>query len=1553
MLFRSVYGVGTAADNNLLTDEIKYVKVWYDANNNGSLNTDTDICIATATFGNVGKPLMSQIVFPVAPKIITQPRALNERISQRYFITLDIEENAYPEQTFGVYVSTWSDLVVSAPNYIDISSTTLPFTSILRTIIPSPRMVTVDSQPLLLNRDGEVITQKITLSANITATDTFIPLNVSPIDYKLPQSGYAVIDNEIIYYNNLLTNGLSGVTRGVEGSVAVSHSSGSLVGFTVIQGQKNVPLLKLTMYCSGFQVQLPSIKFVRTQPSPLNGDDADISAIKVYKDNGDGILNRDPQTGYVSPDVEKFLGSAQFGKGSDPSGIATVLLNDPDYNRGYALITTTPTIYWVVADISPSAKFTHPQIYNKNEVFGVNIGAPTNLSLAPREAGHWVSTATSQGTPAFPINSVVSAITPTVDTLLVEGEGILPPGVYQNQKNVGVLRLNFRANKNTVTIKKIRIDMEGTAVDGDIALVKIWKDLNNNGLFDLEDTTRTATGEYPGLISFGTERFSDKKVEIELREPQVIDDRAGGINLFVSFDIAEFAQLLKRFSAVVADESYITVEVPDNVSFNIKPIKSADATIYEAQSKVIARVYNYAKDISALGGTYQAEKDVPILRAKLKTDVAQAVWTRIRLEKTGSSADPNYPYGRNLDVGFIKIYKDANFNNQLDASDVLISEIETELVSEIPNNVSAPFLMVIKSSVSAIGSFPQNQPQLWVKVDNEIFEYTYITTTTVGGVIYPALYITKRAHLGTTASYHPAGSRVKKCDMFYLNDDLNRQKEVTLVQPQLISPTPQTYFVVYDIGENATAGNAVGVKLVGKEAITIAYPNETSPQLEVENDFQGTSIQQTIYPYETSLVKINPLSITITAESVGPIQSPQRSKNVPILLISANMNKNYAYLKKIYLKQKGTVETPGAVGGYGQGDLSSISVWLDNGDGFFSPSYDIFLTSVSHPTIDFTGGFARITLPNNGLYISTSPTRFFIVGDIGKTDLAGFSTKDHYVGLEITSFGSLEITPNTIVSAQTNIFPMKSSLILILDEYAPRIQPRYAALIDKKIWANPFGDGYPAIDVDGDGKPDRIIRNGEVFVDIDGDNINDLEDLDGDGVKSELDLVGDGKPAIDMNGDGLLDVDFNCDGKPDAVLPDMNGDGLPEIDLSKDGVIDFGYIPERWTNRTTQLYASWMNTPAATDYRVGVGNVANQNNLTLSFAPDGWLSTNKNPKYTITNLSLQQTKATVLLKSVSKFDTPPFDLYVESTDGFPPEKSDIYVGSEIMYYETKSQNSFRITQRAKYDTQAQDHPSYTKVTNQGAYWRIHAVGYQGVIGPTVPLMIYKVDLTPPSPPSKPITDYDRTQKEVTEGVFTIEWSASNDPESNVMGYEIQERVDTSPVWRTIRFVPGSRTSFVVGNKDTPDNTPRPQGHFYYYRVRAKNYAGTYSAWSEISNGVCTGLPKEVISQVSNYPNPVDIRLGGEEGKTYIVYVLNEDAEVVLTIYDLLGYKVREWTFKPGQEGGRKGANRVPPEGWDGTNAAGQKVSKGGYIAQIKVKSSKGIVTAIRKIGVIH
>ena len=110
------------------------------------------------------------------------------------------------------------------------------------------------------------------------------------------------------------------------------------------------------------------------------------------------------------------------------------------------------------------------------------------------------------------------------------------------------------------------------------------------------------------------------------------------------------------------------------------------------------------------------------------------------------------------------------------------------------------------------------------------------------------------------------------------------------------------------------------------------------------------------------------------------------------------------------------------------------------------------------------------------------------------------------------------------------------------------------------------------------------------------------------------------------------------------------------------------------------------------------------------------------------------------------------------------------------------------------------------------------------------------------------------------------------------------------------------------------------------------------------------IPRPLISDVTNYPNPFDSRKPGLEGLTQMAYRLDKDAPVTVTIYDLMGFRVRRWQFSAGQNGGREGINTFP---WDGTNEAGQKVSKGGYLAQIEVDLPGATVTVIRKIGLIH
>jgi len=204
--------------------------------------------------------------------------------------------------------------------------------------------------------------------------------------------------------------------------------------------------------------------------------------------------------------------------------------------------------------------------------------------------------------------------------------------------------------------------------------------------------------------------------------------------------------------------------------------------------------------------------------------------------------------------------------------------------------------------------------------------------------------------------------------------------------------------------------------------------------------------------------------------------------------------------------------------------------------------------------------------------------------------------------------------------------------------------------------------------------------------------------------------------------------------------------------------------------------------------------------------------------------------------------------------------------------------------------------------------------------------------------------------------YALRWNGATQPNSGVIAYEVQERggdakdLASTVLWRTINVINAKIPSYTVGDPKFPGEGPRPLGRFYSYRVRAISGAGVFSIWSPLGLNANTGVTSDIIAGVSNYPNPFDTRKGGAAGKTTITYILAADSDVSITIYDLLGYVVKSISLAPGVEGGKAGPNFVE---WDGRNGSGMLVSKGGYVARIKVKSPGGSSTVIRKIGVIH
>lgn len=103
----------------------------------------------------------------------------------------------------------------------------------------------------------------------------------------------------------------------------------------------------------------------------------------------------------------------------------------------------------------------------------------------------------------------------------------------------------------------------------------------------------------------------------------------------------------------------------------------------------------------------------------------------------------------------------------------------------------------------------------------------------------------------------------------------------------------------------------------------------------------------------------------------------------------------------------------------------------------------------------------------------------------------------------------------------------------------------------------------------------------------------------------------------------------------------------------------------------------------------------------------------------------------------------------------------------------------------------------------------------------------------------------------------------------------------------------------------------------------------------------------LIEEYSNYPNP--FKAGKEE--TTIRYVLEKDAKVTISIYDLLGQLVRRIKIPKGSlPGGKQGPNEVP---WNGKNERGRVVANGGYYCVLEADTETGKhMKKVRKIMVI-
>lgn len=155
-------------------------------------------------------------------------------------------------------------------------------------------------------------------------------------------------------------------------------------------------------------------------------------------------------------------------------------------------------------------------------------------------------------------------------------------------------------------------------------------------------------------------------------------------------------------------------------------------------------------------------------------------------------------------------------------------------------------------------------------------------------------------------------------------------------------------------------------------------------------------------------------------------------------------------------------------------------------------------------------------------------------------------------------------------------------------------------------------------------------------------------------------------------------------------------------------------------------------------------------------------------------------------------------------------------------------------------------------------------------------------------------------------------------------HTVDLKVGQSQVFRT-RFTPSAWGQFTLRANVNTDT-----------RVFESDF-GNNEVQAELTVAGTGDDSRLAIENIMAYPSPV--RFGTTDPRMRLSYVLNQDADVDVTVYTLLGEKIFEKKFRAGSNGGRLGVN--DGFNWNGNKADGGRVAGGMYVCQIHATNSNG------------
>ncbi|MBI3296976.1 MAG: hypothetical protein HYZ75_02340 [Elusimicrobia bacterium] len=620
----------------------------------------------------------------------------------------------------------------------------------------------------------------------------------------------------------------------------------------------------------------------------------------------------------------------------------------------------------------------------------------------------------------FPI---VSASTVTADgpnALLIEPSDLSPAFVEPGSSNVPLLRLRGITDTGGSVLSSLALRLSGSAPSTALSSLRLYRDANSNGTFELAGDT---------LLTSGGDAFLNGSSTIPLtasQELRTVRSHAPEF-IFLTANVSASAPAGERFSVQVLSTASLALStLLDTVSFSSVPFTTREIEIQTQNVVTVLTASQIPSDVT------QGER-YSVLKATLTVDKGLAQINRIQLNRTGSAVD--------ADIAAVSIWQDPNpsvtggvFNpgtNVLKGSSTFVSgsaTINISTVSLTPTTTAVIFLVYELAQAANAGN------TVGASLSNSSYFRVASPLTTVSGAFPLAtstatIRATVNTLLATPSNVAPGALTQGQTDIPFLKlqvrtdrntiawsgltvtrlgtgadadvSRLNMYRDVNgdgLLQPatdqrvssgldsfgggtailafntvQSIGTAEAVYFLTADVSQSAGVGNTLGVRIS-----TTANFNVTAPNL--------ISTSAASFPIDAGPVAVNhyPNTVYITTASIVPAQGAESGlSDVGMVRLSMRTDVSDTSWSKLRVDRSGSVSDAG---------IANVKVYFDqNALGVFDRSALGQYVLVSSGTAVFgsvSPGVTEVSL-SPVVELGPTPKSYFVVVDLSTSAVPG------------------------------------------------------------------------------------------------------------------------------------------------------------------------------------------------------------------------------------------------------------------------------------------------------------------------------------------------------------------------------------------------------------------------------------------------------------------------------------------------------------------------------------------------------------------------------------